>query len=365
MDIKLHKQTAKLLTNRPDTGPSPIMKNTKSLTISAPLVRHQLAGAKAAGIDIERLLEERGLDPALLHTSDGRIPLEQVVALHRYCNGRLNDEVTGLLHSPLRLGHFRMMALCAVHAGTLEEALSRCVEFYNLFENSFFYRYDSQRGQSRLWLEPIPGQQIQNPFVVDFLLPVFHRFIGWLGNHRIALNQVKLAFPPPEYRDEYHYTYYGAPVLFNQPVSSLSFDEGYLKHPVVQNEATVESYVRRAPLDLYLPVDAGGETTEAIRLLAQRIFKDTKGVPSLSEIAAAMELNPQTLRRRLKGEGTSFHTIKAQFRRDLAIHHLGNAELSIEAIAEKAGYSEPSAFIRAFKSWTGFTPLQFRKGLEH
>ncbi|RDE24402.1 AraC family transcriptional regulator [Motiliproteus coralliicola] len=340
------------------------MTDTKSFTISAPLVRHQLLGAQAAGIDIDQVLRKQELDPALLHQPEGRIAVEKVVAMQRYCNGKLNDEVTGLLAKPLRLGHFRMMALCAVNAASLEEALERCIAFYNLFENSFYYRFERQKGQARLWLEPIPDQPIQDPFAVDFLLSVFHRFIGWLGNHRIVLNQVKMAFPPPEYLKEYQYTYYGAPVLFNQPLNGLSFDEGYLKHPVVQNEAAVESYIRRAPLDLYLPVDAGGETTEAIRLLAQQIFKDTSGVPSLDEIASALELTPQTLRRRLKCEGTSFHTIKAQLRRDIAIHHLGNAELSIEAIAEKAGYSEPSAFIRAFKSWTGFTPLQFRKGLE-
>jgi len=66
----------------------------------------------------------------------------------------------------------------------------------------------------------------------------------------------------------------------------------------------------------------------------------------------------------MKKEGTSFHTIVAQVRRDIAIHHLGAGELSIENIAYKTGYTEPGSFIRAFKAWTGFTPLHFRKGLE-
>jgi len=45
-------------------------------------------------------------------------------------------------------------------------------------------------------------------------------------------------------------------------------------------------------------------------------------------------------------------------------YHLGHPETSIEEIALHTGYSEPGSFIRAFKNWTGFTPLQFRKGME-
>jgi AraC-like DNA-binding protein len=77
----------------------------------------------------------------------------------------------------------------------------------------------------------------------------------------------------------------------------------------------------------------------------------------------ALQVNPHTLRRQLR-KGTEFHTIVSQVRRDIAIQHLGAGELSIENIAYRVGYTEPGSFIRAFKAWTGFTPLNFRKGLE-
>jgi AraC-like DNA-binding protein len=80
-------------------------------------------------------------------------------------------------------------------------------------------------------------------------------------------------------------------------------------------------------------------------------------------VASALDVHPQTLRRRLSGEGTTFKDIKNQVRRDTALHFLGKQGLSIEEIAHRAGFSESSAFIRAFKGWTGVTPYSYRKGL--
>jgi AraC-like DNA-binding protein len=100
--------------------------------------------------------------------------------------------------------------------------------------------------------------------------------------------------------------------------------------------------------------------TSQVRDIVRRQLRD---ISELNDVAVTLEVHPQTLRRRLAAEGTTFKDIKNQVRRDTALHFLGKQGLSIEEISHRAGFSESSAFIRAFKGWTGVTPYTYRKGL--
>ncbi|NIB42423.1 AraC family transcriptional regulator [Pseudomaricurvus alkylphenolicus] len=340
------------------------MSTAEKISVCAMIVVHSLEGMRQAGHDIPSLLKRCDISEKQLKKPKARVPVEKVVKLARLCSYQAKDELNCSLERPFLLGHFRIVALSLLQTRTLGCALQRLTEIYNLFDNSFRYSMNIGANQVEFRIERIAGHRIVNDHAIDSALLVAHRVVGWLCNERIILNQVTLDFPPPDYRAEYRHIYYGAPVLFKQPHNAFFFDTSYLDHPIVQNEASTESYARRAPLDLYLPMDAGGVLTQTVRTLIKQAFARHNAPPEFEQIATQMKYKPHTLRRRLGEEGTSFHTIKSQVRRDIAIHHLGDPETSIEQIAVYAGYAEPSAFIRAFKSWTGFTPLQFRKGLE-
>ena len=70
---------------------------------------------------------------------------------------------------------------------------------------------------------------------------------------------------------------------------------------------------------------------------------------------------PSTLRHRLHDEGQSYAAIKDDIRRDLAVDLLLNTSRTIGEIAVQLGYSEPSAFFRAFRKWMGKSPEAFRR----
>ena len=84
-----------------------------------------------------------------------------------------------------------------------------------------------------------------------------------------------------------------------------------------------------------------------------------QGFPGFDVISRALEISAPTLRRRLKREGTTFQQLKDQARCEAAKLHLDRAELPINEIAAQLGFTDPSAFHRSFKKWTGATPGQY------
>ena len=83
------------------------------------------------------------------------------------------------------------------------------------------------------------------------------------------------------------------------------------------------------------------------------------GEVSIDKVASTLGMSRQTLYRRLKAEGVTFEEILDAKRRSLAIRYLGLHRLSVKAVAYKLGFSEPAAFSRAFKRWTGVSPSEF------
>ena len=85
-----------------------------------------------------------------------------------------------------------------------------------------------------------------------------------------------------------------------------------------------------------------------------------EGHPYLTRVAKKIAMSPRTLQRQLKEQGMDFKKLVADTRRRFALSYLGNRSNTLTEIAFLLGYSEVSAFNRAFKRWTGSTPLAYR-----
>jgi AraC-like DNA-binding protein len=95
----------------------------------------------------------------------------------------------------------------------------------------------------------------------------------------------------------------------------------------------------------------------------QRLIKDALpgGIPGISQLAEHMGLSNRTLTRRLSESGTTFRKLIEKTQKDISMDLLKNPNRSVGEIAFQTGFSEQSAFNRAFKRWTGQTPVEYRK----
>jgi len=333
------------------------------ITINASLIADTMSAARQRGIDLDRLLKRCDINPTDLETPGQRLPLANTVKLQRLVAQELSDKFGNELSGVLAPGFFRVLILSAVHLPTLYDAMNRVIEFHNILNRHQKLTLSIGQLYAEISLTRSADSSLLNDIAVDMWMGTLHRVANWFCNELILLNQVEFDSPAPAYYQEYRYIFYGAPMKFDCPHCRLTFDKHYLNLPVVQTEATAEAYLRQLPLDLFLPQNIRGKTSQTIRNLLKESFSQQDNVIELQDIAKKMAVSTKTIRRHLAKEGTSFNTIKSQVRRDIAMHALGNKDLSIEEIALQTGYSEPSAFIRAFKSWTGFTPAKFRQGI--
>ena len=156
--------------------------------------------------------------------------------------------------------------------------------------------------------------------------------------------------------------YSGAAVFFEAKYAGFTFDKSYLANPVIQDEAGVREQLATAFGALpQVEIRLGPLAIQVRERLFNELMKNGK-LPRLEPTATALGLEDHTLRRRLKKEGMSYSELCAIARQDLAIKLLSQKDLSIENVATSLGYAELSSFTRAFKTWTGMTPLKYRQG---
>ena len=256
-------------------------------------------------------------------------------------------------------GTFATMCHLVIHCHSLESVFKRAQGFYNLFEkpvNVALYH-----DENTAWLEIESEGSLDDPdhFLQESLLVIWHRFSCWLIGQRIDLDEAFFAYPRPGHADEYRHLFH-CPLRFDRPHTGFRFHARYLSTPVIRDEREMKLFLENSPADLLARPDGSNSFTARIRAIIGRDFSES--LPDFETIATQLNTSPQTLRRRLREENTSFQEIKDNLRRDQAIYHLSRHDFAINEIAHMVGFTEPSTFHRAFKKWTGVTPGAYREG---
>ncbi|MEP5766626.1 MAG: AraC family transcriptional regulator [Halieaceae bacterium] len=323
------------------------------------------------GYDFSAVLRNAGLefDPLDSDSADWRpeISAMQYTRIYQQTLSLLQDETFGLhpgdVVSP---GAFRMMCYCIISCSSLGKAIRRATEFYRTFfdEQAQLYANFSQQhariGYRDMGYRDMGSHGEHRVDAVDaYGLSIWHRFFGWLTGRPIELERVDFVGDAPANIEKYE-KLFACPLYFNQPANLLYFDSEYLKLPLVHTEQSLREFLRTAPYQLLTMTREQHEDSLVTQVRAMIGYDFSQGFPSFETISRALHMSAPTLRRRLKREGASFQQLKDQCRGEAAREYLGRQELSINAVAMQLGFTDPSAFHRSFKKWTGLTPGEYR-----
>ena len=275
---------------------------------------------------------------------------------------------------------FEVMCHCMIGGRTLRDALLLAQRLEALLYPLNGYRmqlledsesdtarlsYDIDIAQSTEVLIPEDWDRVDSGIAAARAsgLLVWYALCGWLTGQ--ALTAVELRIDAPDVNREYHDSLartIDGPVYFDAGENTCSFDRALLDRRVVHTPESLNDFLKNS---VYHVIAMGRVTTSTSAAIKSLISIDLpSGMPSFADVASMLYMSESSLRRRLQAEETSYQAIKDGVRCQVAIDKLLHEDARVADLAELLGFTEPSSFVRSFKSWTGSTPKAYRDKMQ-
>ncbi|MEZ5079407.1 MAG: AraC family transcriptional regulator [Thermoleophilia bacterium] len=235
-------------------------------------------------------------------------------------------------------------------------ALRRLSRYVMVLSDTLEYRLDEAPGGGALTLNGRshhrPGAALANECALAAIVSILRTITGTeLAPHAVMFRHQ----PPPS--DRYHREFFGGPVTFGAPVDGLRLDDAQLARPTLLADEGLSQYLL-AQLDDLKARSGERSIVEAVRAAVADALPD--GQPSKSSVARRLGMSERTLHRHLAERGETFQALATDARRAAAESLLRSGGTTLTDVAFLTGFSDQTAFSRAFKRWTGRTPAAYR-----
>ncbi len=294
--------------------------------------------------------------PAELRTPGdaGRIPLARQDALWEAFCSAAQDPLIGLrLGDALQVGHLDMVGALLMSCETLGEALEALLDYYPIVGEGGEFTLQQEGTGERLVYEP--HYRVRREERVEAVLAGLVRMTRWITGERVDPNEVQFAHPPRAAEARYA-ELLECPLRFGADVYALRFAAADLQAPLIQANATMCRHLR----------DLADRLLERLgsQSLAARVQQLLRQQPRSGKerIAEKLALSGRHLNRKLADEGTSFKLLRERELHRMA-EQLLRGQPRLAEVAAALGFSDESAFTKAFRRWSGVTPGQFRQDL--
>lgn len=286
----------------------------------------------------------------------GRLPAEDYCQLLARAAERLHDPLLGLhLGQSLQPAHLGALGYVLSACDNLGAALMRIQRYHRLVHDinpiehvitgdQLELRWGVSRGK--------PGALFDEAGVASIV-----QFGRSLCGQALALTAVDFVNPAPA--DTGPYTrYFGCPVRFGQPATRLVMPLASLATPLRQADPTLRRLMEEQVDKAMAQLPEAGDLADMVQRIIGHLAPH--GIPELDQVAHELRLSPRVLYRRLAEQALNFRDLREAALRRVAELHLNDPRLTLAEVGMLVGYSEQSAFSRAFKRWAGMSPLRWR-----
>jgi AraC-like DNA-binding protein len=336
-------------------------------SVAAGLARGVIEFAASKGAGAAALGEQAGIDPRDLTDQDSRVPLATYQALLRAAKDLCRDPAFALhFGEAVDLSEMSVVGLIGRASQTMLDAFLQLNRYGRLVvevDLGTTDRFQIEPGDGGLWL--IDKRRNPNDFV-ELTESTMARVTcgclrmvrdgGWSGETP-SLKAAHFTHADPGYRGEYE-RIFGAHVMFEAERNAILFDASWAAHKLALQPRYAFGILSKHADTLLETLHRSKTTRGRVEGLLLPVLHT--GEAGKEAIAAKLGMSSDSLLRRLKAEGTTFEVVLDELRHKMALHYLENRKVSVNETAYLVGFSEPSAFSRAFKRWTGASPSALR-----
>ena len=336
-----------------------VKKDDSTRHVSSKATQGILAAAAQYSLPIDEILTAINLESDLLKDVDGYIFNHQFCELWQEFVHYSGDPCIGLaLVEFAQPSTFGVLGYAANSSLNIGEALTRMARYIKLLHGDAVVNFEVENQIARVThtlADPlIPSPVAFNQWVIANIVLFIRRATrtNWVPL------QVGFEHEQPEDISGYH-SFFQAPITFEQSANELILDVGMLDLPCQNADSGLCAVLDHYAEDMLTKLPKSEGFLDNVRRLMSQELRG--GDLSLTAIAKITGYAPRTLQRKLQQSGTSYYKLLDEMRRELSFYYLREEKIAVSEVAFLLGFSETSAFYRAFRRWTGVPPGEFRR----
>ena len=288
------------------------------------------------------------------------VSAEEFLSLHELLADKLGRGFAVRVGQKMIIEDYGVLGLSWRTCSKVGEIFERSERYFKLLSNTFLWQIKKEGTISHIILNREAhrrGMELSNEASLSAAVVVLQA----MAEKEISPVQVSFKHKKPKDLIS-HKMAFNCPILFEQPKYAISYKTQDLNLRTAKADSSINSY-------LLQQVD---EKTKGIKIPGNKFVRDVEalikdalptGIPSIHYISDLLAMSNRTLTRRLSEAGTTYRDLVKKTQEKIAKEMLRKNTETIGEIAFLTGFSEQSAFNRAFKKWTNLAPSEFRKSI--
>ncbi|MGJ7513736.1 AraC family transcriptional regulator [Pseudomonas baetica] len=313
--------------------------------------------AAKQGLNPEKMLKRAGLPLDLERLPDSLIAYSKMLDLLVLCEMESQNRLFALQYGLAQgVNIFGPLLYLFRNAKDVREALNGLTAYYHIHSGAAKIGLDETDKHAILSYSisdtTMPGYRQGSELALGVGLQLMRTLLSKRWQPQALLIRHTPVAEPAQYR-----RLIGMTPSFNTVYNGLMFDASSLDTPLESADPALHRLIRQH-LD-HLAQMSDEELPTLVRQLIRNFMPE--GRANIEYIAAFMRMSTRKLQRQLELEALTFQDLLSEVRRDMACHYLQDSTIKISQLADLLGYSDQSAFTRAFQRWHGQSPRQWRK----